>query len=337
MSRHVAIFTDHSKRFLADTCEPLVAARDRGEVRLEALVRGNYPGRALPRGMLPGVCSVGFWDALHPQKWGLDWHRNEGIEITFLERGSLSFGIAAENMELTPGSLTVTRPWQPHRVGNPHIGPSRLHWLILDVGVRRPNQPWRWPSWLVLAPDDLRRLTEMLRHNEHSVWPAVPEMRRCWEAIGRAVEEDVAGSSDSRLRVRINELFLMLAETLTRCKPKLDPSLTSAERTVGLFLTELRQNEAQRNHAWTLEEMAARCGLGVTHFVRLCHDITNRTPARYRRWCRIGAARDLLQQEPRLSITDIALSCGFSTAQYFATAFRREVGMSPADFRDAQR
>ncbi len=333
MNAHVAIFTDKAGRYVSDTCEPLVSASERGEVRLEALVRGAYPGRTLTKGMLPGVRSVGYWDAVRPQKWGLDWHRNEGIELTFLERGSLAFSIGGDTTELRPGSLTVTRPWQPHRVGNPQVAASRLHWLILDLGVRRPNQPWRWPSWLILAPHDLRRLTEVLRHNEHAVWPSDDTMRRCWQAIAHAVANDVAGSSHSRLRVLINELLLLLSETLARRQPQLDPSLTSAERTIGLFLAELRHNDAQRSQAWTVEEMAARCGLGVTHFVKLCHQLTNRTPARYLTWCRIEAAGEQLRREPQRSITDVAFACGFSSGQYFATVFRRQTGMTPADFR----
>ncbi len=256
MPAHLAIFTDKSERHLADTCEPLLAATRRGDVRLPALIRGAYPGRALSPGMLAGVCSVGFWDAMQPQQWGLDWHRNEGVEITFLERGSLSFGIGNELIELKPGSLTVTRPWQPHRIGDPHVAPSRLHWLIIDLGVRRPNQPWRWPPWIMLAAEDRARLTELLRHNEHAVWPAGQETRECWQRIARAVESDAHGSSHSRLHVQINELLLLLAEMLERRKPHLDPSLTSTERTVGLFLAELQRNEAQRNHPWTVDNMA---------------------------------------------------------------------------------
>jgi AraC family transcriptional regulator, 4-hydroxyphenylacetate 3-monooxygenase operon regulatory protein len=332
-ARGVAIFSDKSTHYVADTCDALSAAAMRGEVRLSALVRGAYPGRALPGKVLAGVCSVGFWDAAHPQGWGLDWHRNEGLEITFLERGTLSFGLGKESLELKPGMLTVTRPWQPHRVGDPHIGPSRLHWLIIDVGVRRPNQPWRWPSWLVLAPEDIQTLTHVLRHNEHPIWAADNEIRQCWQRIGRAVEADVHGSSHSRLRVQINELLLLLGELLARSKPRLDLSLTSAGRTVQLFLAELQHNPAQRSLPWTLAGMAERCGLGATHFVNLCRQLTNCTPAHYLTRCRIEAAREWLARDAQTSITDVALACGFSSAQYFATVFRREAGVTPMQFR----
>jgi AraC family L-rhamnose operon regulatory protein RhaS len=103
------------------------------------LVHSHYPGRKLPRGALLGVKSVGFWDAEGRQDWGLQWHRNEGIEVTFLERGASGFAVEQNEFRLRPDDLTVTRPWQRHRVGDPNIGAGRLHWLILDVSVRRPR------------------------------------------------------------------------------------------------------------------------------------------------------------------------------------------------------
>ena len=57
----------------------------------EALTRGNYPGRLLNRNGLAGVSLVGYWDAKRDQDWGLDWHRNEGLELTLLQSGSLAY------------------------------------------------------------------------------------------------------------------------------------------------------------------------------------------------------------------------------------------------------
>ena len=78
-------------------------------------------------------------------------------------------------------------------------------------------------------------------------------------------------------RVRINELILALADLLERRTPALDPSLTSSERTVELFLARL-EDELER--PWTLDTMAAECGLGRTRFAHYCERLTNVTAAR---------------------------------------------------------
>ncbi len=204
MARLAPIYRDHDETYRADTCAPLVEAAAKGAVRLEALVHGHYPGRRLPREALPGIKTVGYWDAVENQDWGLPWHRNEGIELTFLESGSVAFALEDRTFALQPDDLTMTRPWQRHRVGVPCVGASRLHWLIIDMGVRRPNQSWKWPPWILLSQADLDELSDVLRHNERPVWRASEEVRRSFQAIGLAVESDRKGSNVSRLTVRIN-------------------------------------------------------------------------------------------------------------------------------------
>ena len=327
------IYQEHGKKYRADTCAPVANAVCCGRVQLEALVRGHYPGRQLAAGALPGVKTVGYWDARGGQDWGLDWHRNEGIELTFLERGSLDFAVDRHRCRLRADDLTVTRPWQRHRVGDPNVGAGRLHWLILDVGVRRPHQTWQWPAWLVLTKKDMQELTGMLRHNERPVWRATPEVRECFKRIAVAVKADRDGSQVSRLAALINELFVLVLEMLRQRRVSIDESLASTERTVELFWADLRQNLDHLGSPWTVETMARQCGLGVTHFIHLSKQISNATPITYLNQCRLEAAARLLKGEPQRSITDIALACGFASSQYFATQFRRQHGQPPRDYR----
>jgi AraC-like DNA-binding protein len=325
-----AIFLSPHQTYHADRCEPLVQALQRGEVRLWALARRGYPGRPLPRAMLPEVSTVGFWDATGPQRWGLDWHRNEGVELTYLSRGKTAFAAEDRKCTLESGHLTITRPWQRHRLGDPLIGPSRLHWLILDVGVRRPNQVWHWPDWLILSPGDLRRLTTLLSHNEQPVWPANDEIGACFERIAGLVQRPSPTAVQSRLQLCVNELFMAVLDLLRQKNMVLDARLVSTRRTVELFLEELAGHV---DHPWTLSEMAARCGLGRSRFATYCRQIVNLAPAEHLARLRIEAAKRLLAGRADMSITDVALSCGFQSSQYFATVFRQRTGHTPRDFR----
>ncbi|MDD2600643.1 MAG: hypothetical protein PHO37_15710 [Kiritimatiellae bacterium] len=91
------IYVDDGRTYRADTCEELRKAVAKGEIMLSALCRGSYPGQQLPAKMLPGICSVGFWDATYEQSWSLGWHRNEGIELTWLETGTLDMLLDSES------------------------------------------------------------------------------------------------------------------------------------------------------------------------------------------------------------------------------------------------
>jgi AraC family L-rhamnose operon regulatory protein RhaS len=332
MSKQSVIFHGTDQTHRADTCEPLVAAVAAGELRLEALVRGTYPGRRLPAGALPQVRSVGFWDAACNQTWGLGEHRNEGIEITYLDNGSLGFVVDGRSHPLLPGHITITRPWQPHSVGNPHVAASRLYWLILDVEVRQPHQSWKWPPWLALAPADIRNLTALLRQNEQPVWQGTPEIGRCFAEIGRLIESSRSGALPvSRLNLLASEVFVCLLELLRAQNPRRTTSLMLGERSVAMFL-ERMQNEL--DEPWTLELMAERSGLARTRFAHYCRKLTNLPPMEYLQRQRVEKAKLLLADSGK-SITEIALECGFGSGAYFASVFRRHVHCSPREYRDA--
>jgi AraC family L-rhamnose operon regulatory protein RhaS len=334
MKRPVS-FRSSNELFHADSCEPLKQAALAGSVRLAALGRGTYPGARLPRNDLREVCLTGYWDAPKDQSWGLGWHRNEGLELSFVEAGQVPFALEdGRNYLLEPGALTITRPWQRHRVGNPHVLASRFHWLIIDVGVRRPNQPWLWPSWLLYPRRALQHLTTMLRQNEQPVWRADEDIARCFRRLGKAAAQGIVNpEAIARLKILINELIIALAGMLDRRKPSLDEKLSSSERAIRLFLQDLPR---RLDEPWTLETMAENCGLGRSRFAACCRQIINVSPVEYLTRCRVDAAAALLSNEPDKSITEIAFACGFQSSQYFATVFRQRLDCSPCEWRETR-
>ena len=330
MTQLPAIFQDKEKVFQADTCEPLKAAAQRGEVLVQAWSHPCYPGLQLPRQFLPEMRSIGVWDAARPQSWGLDMHCNEGIELTYLARGQVAFEVDGRSWQLRKGDFTITRPWQFHQVGNPNVAASRLYWLILDVNVRRPNQRWQWPDWLICSPDDLKRLTNLLRHNEQPVWLADGEVARCFSKLAELVEGRQPRASETKLKLYINELLIAVMEMLQREQIPLDEHLSTSHRAVEMFLGALREHSA---HDWDLNSMAEQCGLSRSQFAGYCKQITNMTPVEYLTHCRLDMASILLADQPEMSITDIAFACGFNSSQYFATVFQARKGCSPSEFR----
>ena len=314
----------------ADTCRSLRAAAARGQIQLAALARGGYPGRRLPSHVLPELRSVGFWNAAHPQTWGLHWHRNEGLELTYLARGNLSFAVDELPHALHKGDVTLCRPWQIHRVGNPHVTASRLYWLILDVGVRRPRQVWRWPDWLVCSPTDQRRLTRLLTENNQSVWHAAPEMEFYFQHLGDTIAAPLDAHTTTRLALHINELLVAVLEMLQRRRDVSQAVPIEAQKRVELFLSQLGP---QPGPSWNLAAMARECNLGRSQFSHYCRELTNMTPRQFLEACRVRRGQGLLQQQPQLSITEVAQQCGFASSQYFATVFRKHVGGSPRAWR----
>lgn len=327
-----AIFLSPRAMYHSDRCEALRAATARGEVKLISYARRGYPGQPMPAHMLPEISTVGYWDAPRPQSWGLATHRNEGIEITFIARGKTDFVVDGNKRTLESGDLVITRPWQPHQIGCPNVGACQLCWLILDVGVRRPDQNWRWPKWLMLSEADRQRLTTLLSHNEQAIWRANAEIRASFAKMAPLLETHKPAAAQSRLVLHINELMVALLDLLGAETMPLDPRLASTKRSVEMFLTALPQH---LERSWTLAEMAQECGLGRSRFADYCRQIVNLTPSEYLTRCRVETAKQRLQTGE--SVTDVALSCGFQSSQYFATVFKRLTGQTPREFRRQQR
>ncbi|MGC6432152.1 MAG: helix-turn-helix domain-containing protein [Jejuia sp.] len=314
----------------ADTCLPLIDAYERKKLKFKALARHTYPGDRLDENTI-GLNSIGYWDANEPQDWGLDWHRNEGIEFHFLESGTMPYAQENKEVILTPNHLTITRPWEAHKVGNPHIGMGKFYWVIIDLGVRRPHQEWVWPDWITLTKNDLRQLTTMLRHNEKSILKTDQRMRDCFKRINMAVNTDENGSNASRIRLLVNYLLILILDLLKTENIVLNESLTDSSRSVQYFLKELEKNLSEN---WTIEEMAQSAGVGLTRFTHHCKQLTNLTPMRYLNIRRLEMAKNVLKDNPDLTVGEVAYICGFTTSQYFSTVFKKHEKCSPNEFRN---
>lgn len=324
------IYIGEAERLKPGNYSPLIQASETGAVRLDAVGHGKYPGVRLHPRLLPELRSVGCWDAPNKQEWGLDWHRNEGVEFTYLFSGSLMFASEDRTQELHPGNLTVTRPWQLHRVGTPHVGASRLGWMILDVGVRNPNQRWTWPEWVMLNDAERKRLSTLLTRDDQLVWSSAVSVTHAFESVIRTAKKAQRHFDRTGMILAVNQLLLGILQMLEDQKFQHDDSLISSHRRVKIFLAELKHRSGE---VWCLERMADECRMKRTQFANCCRLLINQTPLNYLTQCRIDAACLLLRTNHLLSITEIALECGCASSQMFATTFRRIKGMTPGEYR----
>ena len=324
-----SVFRQPDSVMYADNCKELQAAARRGEVELHAWTRGSYPGTSLGE-RLPGIRTVGFWDARHGQSWGLGRHCNEGFKIAYLARGSLDLVVDERTYALKQGQFIVIRPWQLHSIGNPNVGPSRLLWIILDAGLRRPSETPDWPDWLVFSRDEAARLGDILTPNNQPVWDGGTELCRAFEAIPSILLERSPEDGETRLKVAINAMMLSLIDRMGEQAPTLDPDLSTSQHTVAIFLRRLAH---ALEEDWSLEGMAEECGLSRTRFSDYCKKLTNMAPRQYLQHLRLEHASRLLQEPRNTSVTEIALSCGFNSSQYFSNAFKKRYGHSPSSYR----
>jgi AraC-like DNA-binding protein len=325
------------KRYGIDNCEPQKEAVREGKIQFHALTKGHYPGTLMPMDILPGLNSIGFWDANTSQDWGLNAHRNEGIKVVFFETGTCDLIMGQKTFNLHAGDFIVTRPWQLHKFGAPNIGRGRLHWMILDVGVRGPHQDWSWPKWIVMTKEDLADLTERWRRIKDPVWASTPSIAQSFRELARCITAWKQSHAVSRMAVHLNLLLIGVLDALTAQQTHENEQLTSRKRAVEMFLRDLRDGSIDLGEQWTLDRMAAHCNMGVTAFSKYCRELVNTGPMEYLNQCRLERAAQQLRARPELSITEVAFANGFNSSQYFATRFRRRFKLAPSQYVVSER
>lgn len=327
------VYRIRNQQYRVDDCLPQRAAVEAGKIGFHAWSGGHYPGTQIEEGLLPGISSVGFFDVTAAQDWGIPAHRNEGVEIVYQETGESVLSVDGVKHAMPTHCLTITRPWQQHSLGDPHLRAGRLHWLILDVNVRRPNQPWVLPDWCILTEQDQRELIEKLRGNESSVWKTSEEIRQIFMGLARWIRHEEITRAASPVRILINQLLAALLDLLRRENIVPDEDLVSMRRSVDLFFQELESDLEMLAFPWTLDDMARECGMGRTSFSDYCRELSNVTPMERLNRMRLAHAAERLRHERSTPITRIAMDVGYSTSQYFARRFRSQYGMSPREWR----
>ena len=86
----------------------------------------------------------------------------------------------------------------------------------------------------------------------------------------------------------------------------------------------------------SLSDLADAVGLSTFHFARAFKSATGMPPYRYLLALRIARAKDLLAKSA-LAISDVAAAVGYEDQSQLARRFRKEVGLTPSQYRTARR
>jgi len=256
-------------------------------------------------------------------------HKNRGMELTYITKGRMEWVVDGRIETVRQGDIFFTLPWQLH--GSPVLQqPENEAWHLLfrlPGDYRRPRTRFELPASLGFTAAEARLLSRTFAQARRHAWPAGPQLRELFPWMIREFER---GGRLSRANGR-----QLLATILVELSRQIRAEATAvregsaSEQRVRQFLERLAED---CDEDWTLHTMARACGVQRTRFHTLVHQISGLSPMRYLAQVRVDRARRLLRETDR-SVTDIALSCGFSSSQYFANVFRKHVGLAPSDYR----
>ena len=121
-----------------------------------------------------------------------------------------------------------------------------------------------------------------------------------------------------------------------RCRPEAAPGTPAWIGTAAVVRRALRLINEGALDEGSVEELAARLGIGARHLLRLFGRHVGASPTAVAQTRRLHFAVCLLE-DTNLPITQIALAAGFGSSRRFNDAFRNTYERSPRDLRRARR
>ena len=224
---------------------------------------------------------------------------------------------------LYPGDLAIIFPGQNFGGEKDLLDIGTVSWLQLEF---RPNHSGTFElgKWTRLNEGECRNIIKILLINQTSILPKLKEAATLFQTISVELLKQEIGFT-ARINQTIDELFILIARQLSR--------QNNARRDFPKSFLKLEESlRADLSHHWTVEEMAAIVGLGITAFTEKVKNYSGFSPLNYLINIRISEAIKLLKR-PDVNVTDIALDTGFYSSQHFATTFKKLTGYTPSEFR----
>jgi len=270
----------------------------------------------------PHLCQLGwaiFAEPVHNSE-NLPAHVHEtAYEICYIAQGTVDWWVEQKKFEVDPGYVFITLPGEKHGGLHDIMNPCELFWLQVEF-PRRGNLQGLSPSETSIVSD---KFTSIEQHS----FPSTPETPVLFKQI---VDEHRRVSEHSSILVRTGLIELLIAVIrgyeVHRHRNMSELACSNPIRKAMALIDEHLGEEIK------MEYIAQKVGLSMTSFYRRFNEEVFMTPGQYLIQRRIHRAKILLC-DSAMSITTIAHTLGYSSSQYFATAFKRVAGVTPHSYR----
>jgi AraC-like DNA-binding protein len=248
---------------------------------------------------------------------------SELLRFYFVIDGRFDWMIEDQRHILYPGDLAIILPGQSFGGEKDLLDIGTVSWLHLGLQPD-PNSKTGLGKWSRLNDSECRNVVKILLLNHSPVLSKLKEVAILFQTIHNEFANQEIGYT-ARINQSIDDLFILIARQLTR--------QNNSRRDFPKSFLKLEQSLRENlSHPWTVEEMAALVGLGITAFTEKVKNYSGFSPLNYLINIRISESIKLLKRSD-VHVTDIAMDVGFYSSQHFATTFKKLTGYTPSEFR----
>ena len=252
------------------------------------------------------------------------WHWHNEVELFYMQAGSLSYRTPDTVCRFDAGDVGFVNADILHMTEAEGTAPAVQQYHIFLPGIlASPMNNTVETRYLdPLAGNDAVELIRIPAGTQQAGF-----MREQMDLAYRIYSERAFGY-ELRLRNALSELWLMLLENMPRIPKK--PAGQDLERVRAM----VRYIEANYAEHVTLEDITQAAHIGKGEGARCFKRMLNMSPFTFLIGYRIDRAKEMLSTSAE-SVTDISLSCGFPSLNYFGKVFREKTGMTPLEYRAA--
>lgn len=245
---------------------------------------------------------------------------NESFCVSFIRKGFFEYRVFRRNNEVYTGRIHVSKPGYEHTTR--HIDKQPDVGTIIEFTAsffEHISAHYKEASWF-LRNNDIHALVLQCGPGAELL------SRRLFAAVQNKgydslkIDELVFSILDHVMGIAGNVQELpVLAESL------LNHHLGTVERAKEYILQHFREDIS-------LQQLATHCHVSPFYFSRIFKSVLRISPHKYLNEIRLHHAR-LMVETTNMPVADVAFECGFSSAEHFATAYRKLFGAPPSAHR----
>lgn len=270
-------------------------------------------------------------------------HRHEYFEMLYVEEGTLINRFKSSDVTMKPGDIVIMKPFVRHVMVDQERDESVRAYCCsflpqtVDYGVdsleelKASSSPNRYffKSFLDLAEEGVSAVQIRV---ETGLRPQV-------EALFKGLKQSTHDETEiahAQTRCYFLNLLLLLAGQKERDERSNHTVRVTRATPISRYKDGLRKALTHIHDHFkgplSLREMAAMSGASVTYFCRLFKHETGMTFLDYLNSLRIESAC-LMLRDTTDNALDICYEVGFNDYTHFGRQFKKNVGLSPAEFR----
>ncbi len=246
------------------------------------------------------------------------WHND--VEFLVTIAGTAEHSVNGEIITLHSGETIFVNSRQMHYVRP--IGGERSEIICIRLNTNMLCMSPFFDSTYVLPVTQNRNMPYLILREDCD-----------WQReVIRSLTEMYRQSKSRAAHLKIHGLFCFIWSLICENMPESSPMNISDANDLTAIETMIDYIEQHYAEKLTLDKIAESGHVCESKCCRLFSRYLHKTPNIYLTHYRLGKAAELLVTTAQ-SVTEIALSCGFSGTSYFSETFRKHFDLTPKEYR----